>query len=192
MLTKVTSKDFEGLANPYTGDPMVVYMLTGSGPVKFTCPDTFSTSDTADTVSALYDKWNRVNGVSGTRAGAIRCAYTGELLSLGKRFGKPCYSGGFDPHRFYSREAFLYYAWMRNGVSKYPPPPENTARVKSPANEGEVTERQKEYADRSAPSLDEDKVHMVEKSLTPFKDRLEGSSTVSMHVGKTKGTRRGR
>lgn len=188
MLTKVTSKDFTGLVNPYTGEPMTVFMLTGNGPVKFTCPKTFSTADLAGSDSELYDRWNRVNGVSGLKTGKpIACAYTGELLTPVTRFGQKCYSGGFDPHLFYSRSEFLHYAWMRDGVSKFPKPgPES--RVKAPENEGEVTEKQKKHAEASAASLDDEKIHMIEKSVSKFKDTLEGSSTVSMSVP-TKGRR---
>lgn len=192
MLTKVTSKDFEGLTNPYTGEPMVVFMnVDGSSRVTFTCPDTYSTAAPAETTEKLYDLWNRINGVSGFKTNQpIKCAYTGELLSPSTSFGKPCYAGGFDPRRFYTREEFLYYAWMRDGVSKFPPP-EEVSRIKSTTREGEITERHKEHADQSAPSLDEEKIHMIEDSMAPFKDQLEGSSTVSMAVNK-KGNRRGK
>lgn len=192
MLTKVTSEDFQGLTNPYTGKPMTVFMLTGSGPVRFTCPDTFSTADLADTTAQLYDNWNRKNGVSGLRTGqTIRCAYTGELLSVKTRFGKVSYVGGFDPHRFYTREEFLYYAWMRDGKSKFPVPVKEESRVKAPSREGKVTEEQKCHADKEAPSLDDEKIHLVEASMKKHKDQLETSSTVSMSVS-GRGNRRGR
>lgn len=192
MLTKVTSKEFEGLVNPYTGEPMTVYMnVRSTGSVLFTCPDTFSTTDTADDTAALYDNWNRKNGVSGLKTGQpIVCAYTGKPLSVSRRFGKLCYSGGFDPHMFYPRSEFLYYAWMRDGVSKYPKPVKEDARVKSPTREGEVTDRQKAHANASAASLDEEKVHMIEKSMSKFKESIEGSSTVSMSTGR--GHKRGK
>lgn len=182
MLTEVTSNDFRGLVNPYTGEPMRVFMVTGGdGPVKFTCPDTFSTSDPAETSEALYAGWNRVNGVSGLKSGQlIKCAYTGELLGCATRFGKPRYTGGFDPHLFYSRDEFLYYAWMRDGVSKFPEPRGEDQRVKTPGRTGEVTERHKAHVDAQAPELDEEKIHMIEDSMKPFKDSLERSSTVSM------------
>lgn len=192
MLTKVTSEDFQGLTNPYTGKPMTVFMLTGVGPVRFTCPDTFSTTDLADTPTELYDRWNRKDGVSGLRTGSlIQCAYTGEMLSVVQRFGKVSYAGGFDPHRFYTRDEFLYYAWMRGGKSKFPKPSQEDSRVKAPSREGQVTDRQREHAEREAPSLDEEKIHMVEASMKKHKDQMEKSSTVSMSVS-GKGGRRGR
>lgn len=192
MLTKVTSKDFEGLVNPYTGEPMTVYMKVRSGgKVLFACPDTYSTSDLEDDTASLYSKWNRKNGVSGLRTDQpIVCAYTGKPLSVMKRFGKVCYTGGFDPHMFYTRSEFLYYAWMRDGVSKFPEPVSGEARVKAPSRKGEVTEKQKAHAEASAASLDEEKVHMIENSMRKFKDSVEGSSTVSMSTGK--GNKRGK
>jgi hypothetical protein len=165
--------------------------IDGAGRVTFTCPDTYSTAAPAETTEKLYDLWSRINGVSGFKSGKpIKCAYTGEFLSPSTSFGKPCYEGGFDPRRFYTREEFLYYAWMRDGISKFPPPGK-MSRVKSPAREGIITERHKEHTEQSAPSLDEEKIHMIENSMAPFKDQLEGSSTVSMAVNK-KGKRRGK
>lgn len=188
MMTKVTSRDFQGLTNPYTGEPMVVFMLTSPAGVRFTCPDTFSTADSAETTADLYNAWNRINGVSGFKTNKpIVCAYTGKPLSIAQSFGKPCYSGGFDPHLFYSREEFLYYAWMRDGVSKFPEPKKSDTRVKAPPREGEITERQKRHAETEAPSLDEEKIHMIEKSMLKHKDQLEQSSTVSMSVNSKKG-----
>lgn len=188
MLTKVTSQNFQGLTNPYTGEPMVVFMHVSPSGVKFTCPDTFSTADPAETTGELYARWNRKNGVTGLRAGSpIACAYTGELLSQGTRFGKPCYTGGFDPHMFYSREEFLYYAWMRDGKSPYPKPVNDNTRAKAPTREGEVTERHRAHAEAEAPKLDEEKVHMVEASMSKFKGSIEGSHTVSMHTSSKRG-----
>ena len=188
MLTKVTSKDFQGLTNPYTGEPMVVFMHTSPSGVKFTCPDTFSTSESAETPAELYARWDRKNGISGLRTGSrIVCAYTGEPLSIGNSFGKPCYVGGFDPRRFYTRDEFLYYAWMRDGKSPFPKPEPSGLRLKAPAREGEVTERQKQHAESEAPKLDEEKVHMIEKSMLKHKDNLERSSTVSMSTSSKRG-----
>ena len=69
MLTKVTSTDFQGLINPYTGEPMTVFMAVSPKGVKFTCPDTFSTADPAESPSELYRGWDRVNGVAGVKKG---------------------------------------------------------------------------------------------------------------------------
>lgn len=181
MLTKVTSTDFQGLINPYTGEPMTVFMVVSPKGVKFTCPDTFSTADPAESPSELYRGWDRVNGVAGVKKGKkITCAYTGETLTIATRFGKPCYSGGFDPHRFYTRDEFIYYAKMRDGVSPVPPPSGVEQRVKAPPRSSEITERQQKHVDSMTPSLDDEKIHMIETSMSKMKDDLEKSSTVSM------------
>lgn len=183
MITKATSDDFRGIVNPYTGKEMVVMMnVSESGSVMFFSPDTYSTSERTKSPEECYRLWNRVNGVSGGRSGSpIVCAYTGKPLSV-VHTPLGCYfSGGFDPHLFHSREDFLFYATMRGGVPKRP---RQTApvRVTSVPREPVVTSRAKAHAEKAAPRLDEDRVHMVEKSLAPFKDSLPGSSTVSMSI----------
>lgn len=193
MITKVTSLDFTSLKNPYTGELMEVYMLVApSGEVRFSAPETYSPGDVFDTPEACYRKWNRVNGIEGPKQGSlILCAYTGEPLSLVKStFGGYRYLGGFDPRMLHTREEFLYYANMRNGESTMPKPA-ILERVKTDDSKKHVTERMKKHAEAAAPKLDEEKVHMVEESLQPFKDKMEGSSTVSMSMSskKTNGKR---
>ena len=121
-----TGAAFKGLTNPYTGEPLVVKMITTkSGTPKFFAPKTYSTYTRFGSKKLAYDNWAKSEGIEGVRKGQpIVCAYTGEQL-VPKNDETGCYfDGGFDPRRFYTREEFLYYATMRNGVSKYAKPGE--------------------------------------------------------------------
>lgn len=193
MLSRVTSNDFLGLVNPYTGKPMVVFMSVypNSEPM-FTCPDTYSTADRKTTREELYRGWNSVNGIEGGRHDKpIVCAYTGEPLAMVEApDGSVYYKGGFDPHMFYTRDEFLYYATMRNGVAKRPKPSKERVRITGTVRRGAITDRMKKHADAAAVRLDEDDIHAVEKSMEKFKGDLPGSSTVSMSV--PRGKKRGR
>lgn len=195
MITKATSDDFANIVNPYTGKPMEVFMnVADDGQVTFFSPDTYSPSDRFDTAELCYRKWSRINGVENRKAGKpICCAYTGEALALvPSAFGGFHYVGGFDPHVFHSREEFLYYATMRDGVATREAPggSESFARVKVPTREGRITDAAKKHADDAAPKLDTEKMHMIENSLKPFKNDLPGSSTVSMSVTRKSNGRR--
>ena len=184
-MIKVTSEDFARLVNPYTGKPMEVYMLVGAGEPLFTCPETFSTSDVYRTTADLYGAWNTANGISGARSGMpVRCAYTGEPLSIVETQDGFCYSGGFNPHMFHTRDEFLRLATMRDGVQSYFPP--EAARITTPPPKPEVTEAARRHAEAAAPSLDDEKVHMIEASAKRHGEKLV-SSMVSMNTNRKKG-----
>jgi len=191
MITKVTSADFNDLVNPYTGKQMIVMMNVTPAGVTFFAPDTYSTYERLPTPEECYRKWNRVNDIEGGRTGKpIQCAYTGEPLSVVHTdFG--CYfRGGFDPRMFHTRESFLYYATMRGGVSKYPKPDGRSPRVTAPPRKPSVTKAMSKHAEKETPKLDDDKIHMVENALKPYKAVIPGSSTVSMSQGTKSRARR--
>lgn len=121
----VTSEEFLRLRNPYTGLPMkTVMVVTESGcPLFHAAPEEYSPSREQESPQRCYDLWNRIDGVSGMKNGQqIRCAYTGDVLSLVHTDRGCRYDGGFNPHMLYTRDEFLYRASMRGGVSKYPKP----------------------------------------------------------------------
>ena len=187
MPTKVTSDAFAKLKNPYTGEPMVVQMtvLPGREPM-FNCPDTYSTGDTVfPTRDECLAAWDRKDGVAGLRKGQpVRCAYTGELLALvftelGWRF-----TGGFDPHLFYSRDEFLRLATMRDGKPGYVPPADR-CRVVAVPPKAKVTDLMRKTAESRRASLDEGKVHELEGRMNGIGVRV-GSGVVSMSVGRKK------
>lgn len=118
---KVTSDEFKGLLNPYTGEPMTVMMIVGGpGPVKFYSTGTYSTTDRFPSAKAAYEAWSRVGGVSGVRTGGpVLCAYTGAPLSRMKDDAGYYLVGGFDPAVPRVREEFRRLVWMRDGKSPY-------------------------------------------------------------------------
>lgn len=124
---KVTAKAFADLVNPYTGLPVEVMMMTTkTGVPKFYAPKTYSTHQYFGSRAAAYAAWCRSLGIDDVRKGQpVVCAYTGEPLRLVKDEYGFHYEGGFDPRRFYTRAEFLYFATMRNGVSKYGKPGED-------------------------------------------------------------------
>lgn len=126
-----TGGAFSGIMNPYTGVEMEVKMVIrqGAEPLFF-APDTYDTSSPQPSAKAAYDNWNRADGVYGLRSGQpMKCAYTGAVLGLAETDGSYSFTGGFNPTRLHSREDFLKYARMRDGVSTYTPAP---AKVESP------------------------------------------------------------
>ena len=127
-LVTCTSKDFAGLKNPYTGEDMVVKMMTcPDGRCLFAAPDTYSTAGFEAGPKEAYQRWATSEGFEGVRVGKpIQCAYTGESLSIEKTESGVHYLGGFDPCMFRPRAEFLYYAWMRDGESPFPKPQPDT------------------------------------------------------------------
>lgn len=116
-----TGSDFDGLLNPYTGEPIETKMvITPDGKAFFYAPDTYSTAQVFGSMVEAHRNWSRVNGVAGCRPDGVpaTCAYTGEVLEP----HDGCYIGGFDPTAFHTREEYLYYVTMRGGKSKYPKP----------------------------------------------------------------------
>lgn len=120
---EVTSRDFLSLRCPYTGEPLRTYMLVSPSGVRFFAPGARSPRDRYPTARDLYDAWATRAGISGVARGDdIKCPYTGETLEIRSDASGFWYSGGFDPAVPRSRDEFLYYASMRDGVSKYPKP----------------------------------------------------------------------
>ena len=124
QIVDCTGRAFADLTNPYTGERMLVRMLaTKSGEPRFFAPRGYSTSQRFGTREAAYAAWARSEGVAGARVGQpLVCAYTGKPLILHHDETGWWFDGGFDPRMFYSRSEFLYFATMRNGVSKYKNP----------------------------------------------------------------------
>lgn len=165
MDIRVTSSDFSGLTDAYTGAPMdVVMRVAATGPL-FVAPKATSPRDYCD---------------SGTPPDV--CPYTGEPFVARVIGGKTFLLGGFDPRVPRTREAFLYYATMRGGVSRLPAP--DAPRAEAPVRRGRVTKRHRTHADRRTPSLSDFHIHAVEKSLSRFKDYIPASPTVSMYTGR--------
>ena len=129
----VTAPAFRGIKNPYTGEPVKVRMLVPkTGKPLFFAPDDYSVRDRYPTRREAVFAWNRVDGVGGMKDNQpFRCAYTGETLRPVSNGAQAWFEGGFDPHLLRSREEFLYYATMRDGVSKYPKPGPAKAPVKA-------------------------------------------------------------
>lgn len=104
---KCNGKAFRDIVNPYTDEPVVTYMRVRSGrPPEFFAPETYSP-------------------VSPHEPGAAptMCFWTGKVLKhVTDAGGKVWAMGGFNPHVPTSREEYLYFMHMRNGVSSLPPP----------------------------------------------------------------------
>lgn len=191
MTTEVTSDAFSKLRNPYTGEPMVVQMtvLPGREPL-FNCPDTYSTGDSMyPTKEECIAAWDRKDGIAGLRTGQpVRCAYTGEILSVESTGFGWHFTGGFDPHLFYSRDEFLRLATMRDGKPGYVPP-KARARVTAVRPVADVTGTMRRTAESRRPTLDDGKVRMMEAKLNGIGVRVNGG-TVSMSQGRKR--KRGR
>jgi len=178
-----TGSAFKGLTDPYTGKPMVVKMLsTKNGVPKFFAPQTYSTYTRFGSKKVAYDNWAKSEGIEGARDGQpIVCAYTGKQLVPKHDETGYYFDGGFDPRKFYTREEFLYYATMRNGVSKYDKP-----------GEPSKVEVVKEKPDRQITSHE---APMLEGSLEIAEDAMKKSgfapqkkTKVSMSVSAKKGS----
>jgi hypothetical protein len=115
---KCTGRDFRGITNPYTGEPVVTEMIVGKdGSCLFGAPDTYSTDQWFATSDGAYAAWARSEGIDGARKGEeIRCAYSGAVLTLehDQELGFR-YEGGFDPRRFRPRHEYLNGITMRDG-----------------------------------------------------------------------------
>ena len=114
---KCTGRDFVGITNAYTGEPVSTDMLVGKdGTCLFGAPDTFSTDPWFPTKEAAYAAWNRSEGIEGARSGeVIKCAYTGAALVLEHSELGYRYAGGFDPRIFRPRHEYLNGITMRGG-----------------------------------------------------------------------------
>lgn len=180
MTVKVTSDLFAGLSNPYTGERLDVAMTVSPGfdEPMFSAPDAYSTYDVFPTKEECIAAWDRTDGVSGLRKGTpFVCAYTGEPLVLVKSARGWRFSGGFDPKMFFTRDEFLRMATMRRGVPGYVP--SKSVRVTSVPRKPVVTEAARRAAESKAPSLDEGKVHELERRVNAIGVRVSGSVRVS-------------
>lgn len=177
MITKVTSDLFKDLRNPYTGKPMEVEMTVNPGREPlFSCPGTYSTDDFFDTKEECIAAWDHKDGVAGLKRNLpIVCAYTNEPLALVQGCGgKWHFSGGFNPHMFFSRDEFLRLASMRGGVSGYCVP--EACRVTAPARSARITGDRRNHAASMAPSLNEEKLHDLENRLNSRGIRVQPES----------------
>lgn len=182
----VTGEEFLKLKNPYTGLPIrTIMVVTGTGdPLFHADPSEYATSDEQETAQRCYDLWNRVNGVGGMKNGQqIRCAYTGETLTIVHTATGVRYDGGFNPHMLYRREEYLYRASMRGGVSKYPDPnkikPDRVTQVKRT----EIPESRK-LKDRGS-DMDGEAVDRAAAAMQEHKGLFKSQTTV--HISKQKG-----
>ena len=112
------SSVFDGVKNPYTGEPIVVKMMVpATGEPLFFAPDTFSPAEPVGSKAQAMENWDRVDGVYGLKEGRpVRCPYTGKMLHMEHDAYGYRLEGGFDPHQFRPRAEFLYFLHMRDGV----------------------------------------------------------------------------
>lgn len=109
---KCDGKAFQGIVNPYTDEPVETFMRVRTGkPPQFFAPETYSPVSPHEPGGA-----------------PTMCFWTGKVLKhVTDENGKVWAMGGFNPHVPTSREEYLYFMHMRNGVSPLPPP--SDARV---------------------------------------------------------------
>ena len=168
----VTSRDFEGIVNPYTGEPVRVKMVVGCGPEPlFHAPDTFSTNDLQESTRRLYELWSRVGGRQGLRTGAPKCAYTGEPMTVAEFDGGYHFVGGFNPKVLMTRDEFLYYATMRDGKATRPRP-KPTCRVTKPKDDAKPSDSQKRHAESVTPDVSQDSIDIAQAQIEKHKGEL--------------------
>lgn len=179
MNVVVTSHEFDGLVNPYTKEPISVKMVVGCGPEPlFHSDETFSTSDLQPSTKDLYRLWSRIEGREGLRTGLPKCAYTGEPLTVEEFDGKFRFIGGFDPRVLRTRDEFLYFATMRDGVSSFPKPGVTERVVKSDI-EATASRSQKSHADSVTPGVSQDSIEIAAGLI----DRHKGELPLPTKVG---------
>lgn len=186
MTVTVTSSRFRGLANPYTGDPMVVKMtVPRSGPPMFFSPDTYTPCSALPTRRESCEAAQRRGGVR--TPAAPTCPYTGERLE--QRFLDGLgwfYAGGFDPRVPRPADEFLYYATMRGGRPSRPAPAAG-ARV------GYVEPRHEEAPRDDGPERTEEAHRIAKDVVERYKDDVGMTSertAVSMSRPKRHGRRK--
>ena len=168
----VTSAEFAGIRNPYTGVPMKVMMLVGCGPDPlFHSEDTYSTADLCPSTKDLYRLWGRVDGREGLRTGCPKCAYTGEPLAVQQVDGRYRLVGGFDPRVLRTRDEFLYYATMRDGKATRSKP-DPVTRVTKPPVDAKPSESQKRHAESVTPDVSQESIDIAAKTISDHKDEL--------------------
>ena len=190
MIYECSGPRFKNILNPYTGEKVLVCMsVSSAGRVRFFSPDTYTPAQSVSSPEEAYRRWNRVNGVEGMKTGRpIVCAYTGKPLVLVKDSEGCHYEGGVDLRMLMTRERFLYYATMRDGVSQYPEPVDGELRVEKPAVRGKITAGMRKHAAEMATGLSQDGIDTAERTMKELKDKfgIEGSSTVSMAIPEKK------
>ena len=124
---KCDGKAFQGIVNPYTDEPVETFMRVRTGkPPQFFAPKTYSPVSPHEPGGA-----------------PTMCFWTGKVLKhVTDENGKVWAMGGFNPHVPTSREEYLYFMHMRNGVSSLPPPSDarvEPVRVEAPMPRGHET-----------------------------------------------------
>jgi len=159
---KCNGKAFQGIVNPYTDEPVETFMRVRSGkPPQFFAPETYSP------VSP------HAPGTAPTM-----CFWTGKVLKhVTDENGKVWAMGGFNPHVPTSREEYLYFMHMRNGVSPLPPP--SDARVEPVREEAPMPLGHETPVREEAVKAAED---ILKKS--GFQTQKKTAVTVSRKVGK--------
>lgn len=191
----VTSKEFDGIINPYTGKVIQVKMIVGCGPEPlFHAVDTYSTADLCQTTQELYRLWGRVEGREGLRSGQPKCAYTGETLSVQEIDGQYRFAGGFDPRVLRTREEFLYLVTMRDSKATRPKPTP-TIRVTKPTEKAEASASQRAHAESVTPDVSQASVDIAAATIEKHKGELNLPTKVGYtgpaEQGGTKGGTKG-
>lgn len=159
---KCDGKAFQGIVNPYTDEPVETYMRVRTGkPPQFFAPKTYSPVSPHEPGGA-----------------PTMCFWTGKVLKhVTDENGKVWATGGFNPHVPTSREEYLYFMHMRNGVSPLPPP--SDARVEPVREEAPMPRGHETPVREEAVKAAED---ILKKS--GFQTQKKTAVTVSRKVGK--------
>ena len=110
MEVQCSAKEFCGYRDPYSGEPLVVYMnVAAGGLVMYRIEGGYDVSEGYPTMEEAAAMWSRVDGVSGMRdpSGGFICAYTGRRLTPDGSGGTFGFAGGFSPQLFHSRQEIL-------------------------------------------------------------------------------------
>lgn len=159
---KCDGKAFQGIVNPYTDEPVETFMRVRTGkPPQFFAPKTYSPVSPHEPGGA-----------------PTMCFWTGKVLKhVTDENGKVWAMGGFNPHVPTSREEYLYFMHMRNGVSPLPPP--SDARVEPVREEAPMPRGHETPVREEAVKAAED---ILKKS--GFQTQKKTAVTVSRKVGK--------
>lgn len=111
MEAKCESEEFRGRRDPYTGDPLTVFLrVLPGGRVMYRIEGGYDVAQGYPTMEEASAAWSRVDGVSGMRdpaRGGYVCAYTGRPLRPDSSGGTYGFAGGFSPQLFHSRDEVL-------------------------------------------------------------------------------------
>jgi hypothetical protein len=167
-IVDVTASKFNGLVNPYTGDPIKVkMMIPDSGKPFFFAPDTFTHAAHYPTAKEAIDAWDRDNGIQGVKdRSCLLCPYTGESLTVRQDVAGFFLSGGFDPRRFWTDDEFVYFASSRMGKTDYPKPGA-LVRVESVPERPDEMPRETETVERT-----DEARKVAEAVVDQFKDSV--------------------